>query len=142
MSVFTRAELDYLASQRVGRLATVGPDGAPHVVPVGFRYDAETDTIEIGGHGLTGSKKWRDVATDPRVAFVIDDVLPPWTPRMIEIRGLATQVTGPGTALASGYDDALIRMTAVRILSFGLGDPQPAGRRSRSRPAEEIEPAS
>jgi pyridoxamine 5'-phosphate oxidase family protein len=142
MSVFTRAELEYLRGQRLGRLATVGPDGAPHVVPVGYRYNPETDTIDIGGHALTSSKKWRDVANEPRIAFVVDDVLPPWSPRMLEIRGLAEQVIGPGTAFAAGYDDALIRINANRILSFGLGDARQAGRRSRSRRAEEIEPAS
>jgi pyridoxamine 5'-phosphate oxidase family protein len=142
MSVFTRAELEYLRGQRLGRLATVGPDGGPHVVPVGFRYNADNDTIDIGGHGLIGSKKWRDVANEPRIAFVVDDVLPPWSPRLIEIRGLAEQVTAPGIAFGTGYDDALIRIKANRILSFGLGDARQAGRRSRSRRAEEIGPAS
>jgi hypothetical protein len=33
VSVFSHAEIDYLGSQRLGRLATVGPDGMPHVVP-------------------------------------------------------------------------------------------------------------
>ena len=37
MSAFTPEELAYLAGQRLGRLATVGPDGAPHVMPVSFR---------------------------------------------------------------------------------------------------------
>ena len=27
-----------------------GPDHQPHVVPVRFRYNPETDTIDIGGH--------------------------------------------------------------------------------------------
>ena len=39
MSAFTDAEISYLKIQRLGRLATVGPDGQPHVVPVGFRYN-------------------------------------------------------------------------------------------------------
>ena len=39
MSVFTDKELDYLAGQRLGRIATVGPDGQPHVVPTSFRYN-------------------------------------------------------------------------------------------------------
>src|SRR5882757_814887 len=36
---FTAEELAYLASQPLGRLATVAPDGQPDVVPVGFEYD-------------------------------------------------------------------------------------------------------
>src|SRR3954451_3801401 len=40
MSKFTPAEIEYLQSQRLGRLATVNEKGDPHVVPVGFRYNA------------------------------------------------------------------------------------------------------
>jgi hypothetical protein len=40
MSVFTDKEREYLASGvPLGRLATVGPDGMPHVVPTSFRYN-------------------------------------------------------------------------------------------------------
>jgi len=50
LSVFTPEELEYLQSQRLGRIATAGPDHQPHVVPVRFRYNPDTDTIDIGGH--------------------------------------------------------------------------------------------
>ena len=46
MSHFTPAEIEYLKSQRLGRLATVNSKGEPHVVPVSFRYNAELDTID------------------------------------------------------------------------------------------------
>ncbi len=49
MSAFNEAEIAYLKSQRLGRLATVGRDSQPHVMPVGYRYNAENDTIDIGG---------------------------------------------------------------------------------------------
>ena len=52
MSKFTPAEIEYLQSQRLGRLATVNEKGDPHVVPVGFRYNPELDTIDIGGHNI------------------------------------------------------------------------------------------
>ena len=42
MSVFTDSELEYLAGQRLGRIATVGPDGQPHVVPTSCRYNTDT----------------------------------------------------------------------------------------------------
>jgi pyridoxamine 5'-phosphate oxidase family protein len=63
-SAFTPAEIAYLQSQRLGRLATVGPDGQPHVVPVGFHYNPELDTIDIGGHDFAKRKKFRDVQRD------------------------------------------------------------------------------
>lgn len=121
MSVFTDAEIAYLEGQRLGRLATVGADGAPHVVPVGFRYNPATDTIDIGGHNMGRSKKWRDIGREPRVAFVVDDVLPPWQPRLIEIRGTAEQVTG-GEAFGRGFADELIRITPTRIVGWGIND--------------------
>ena len=40
MSVFTEAELQYLTGGRqLGRIASVGADGTPHVVPVGWIYN-------------------------------------------------------------------------------------------------------
>src|SRR5437016_3514386 len=83
ISVFTPAEIAYLQSQRLGRLATVGSDGQLHVVPVSFRYNPDLDTIDIGGHGFAARKKYRDVRRNPRVAFVVDDVpsVDPWIAR-------------------------------------------------------------
>jgi pyridoxamine 5'-phosphate oxidase family protein len=57
MAAFTAAEVGYLMGQRVGRLATAGADGKPHVVPVGFRYNADLGTIDIGGHDFAQRKK-------------------------------------------------------------------------------------
>ena len=46
MGAFNEAELEYLRDgrmgpRRLGRIATVGRDGTPHVVPVGWSYNAE-----------------------------------------------------------------------------------------------------
>jgi PPOX class F420-dependent enzyme/OxyR family protein len=68
MSHFTEKEIEYMTGQRLGRLATVANDGSPHVVPVGFRVDAQGQAVEVGGHGLSGSKKWRDLQANPRIA--------------------------------------------------------------------------
>jgi pyridoxamine 5'-phosphate oxidase family protein len=73
MSTFTGKDTDYLRSQRLGRLALVG-GGAPHIVPVGFGLDPDAGTIEIAGHGTSGSKKWHGLQADPRVAFAVDDL--------------------------------------------------------------------
>ena len=58
MSVFTEPELRYMVGgQQLGRIATVGADGTPHVVPVALMYNAVRDTIDIGGYGLEGVEK-------------------------------------------------------------------------------------
>lgn len=52
MSVFTETERQYLVGGRqLGRIATVGADGTPHV-PVAWIYNAVRDTVHIGGHEL------------------------------------------------------------------------------------------
>jgi pyridoxamine 5'-phosphate oxidase family protein len=122
MSVFSDAEIDYLGSQRLGRLATVGRDGMPHVVPVAFRYNADADSIDIGGHDFAKRKKFRDVRRTGMAALVVDDVLPPWRPRAVEVRGEAITLDIGGKAIMEGFDDPIIRISPRRIVSWGLED--------------------
>jgi pyridoxamine 5'-phosphate oxidase family protein len=120
MSSFTQAEIDYLQGQQLGRLATVNESGEPHVVPVGFRHNAELDTIDIGGHNLGKSKKFRDAARTGRAAFVVDDVLPPWQARGIEVRGRAEVFEEGGEDVNSDFDAELIRVHPTRIVGWGI----------------------
>ncbi|NED96737.1 PPOX class F420-dependent oxidoreductase [Phytoactinopolyspora alkaliphila] len=112
MSAFSDAELSYLRSERrLARLATVGPDGTPHVTPVGWSYNADLDTIDVGGRDFANTKKFRDVSRTGRAAIVIDDVLPPWQPRAVSVRGRAEAIAEPGP---------LIRLYPDEVRSWGL----------------------
>jgi pyridoxamine 5'-phosphate oxidase family protein len=126
---FTEAELAYLAGQQLGRLATAQPDGTLQVSPVGFRYNHSTGTIDIAGHGMARSRKFRNVAANGRAAFVVDDLasVQPWRPRLLEIRGSAEAITAPndsayGDTAPPGFDGAIIRIRPARIITFGIGD--------------------
>lgn len=135
MSVFSDAEISYLKSQRIGRLATVDSNRQPHVVPVGFRYNPKEDAIEIGGHGgFAKRKKYRDVLENPRVAFVIDDVpsVNPWTVRGIEIRGQAQVLENGGMELGPGFDPQMFRIRPSRIISWGINSKDFYQRSARS----------
>jgi pyridoxamine 5'-phosphate oxidase family protein len=136
VSNFTPAEVAYLQSQRLGRLATVGPDGQPHVVPVGFRYNPERDTIDIGGHDFAKRKKYRDVQHNPRVAFVVDDLasVSPWRPRMLEIRGTAEVLGSGGEQVIPGFDQEMFRIRPRRIVSIGIEGGENFGWSARSVP--------
>jgi pyridoxamine 5'-phosphate oxidase family protein len=126
-SAFTEAEISYLrGSRRLGRIATVGRDGTPHVVPVGWSFDRDREVIEVGGHDFARTKKYRDVARHGRGAIVIDDLasVDPWRPRGIEVRGAAEAVEGPRP---------LIRIHPERIVSWGI---DPRGRLSRAVPRD------
>jgi pyridoxamine 5'-phosphate oxidase family protein len=133
VSVFTDEEREYLLSGiRLGRLATVGRDGTPHVVPTAFRYNAEHDTIDVGGHDFAKRKKFRDVESRRKVAFVVDDLasVNPWRPRGIEIRGEAEILDSGGGDLGPGFDPEMFRITPKRIVSWGLGEPMTSSARS------------
>ncbi|MBI3170693.1 MAG: PPOX class F420-dependent oxidoreductase [Chloroflexi bacterium] len=120
MNRFTPQEIEYLTSQRLGRLATVDSKGDLHVVPVGFRYNPEHDAIDIGGHNFATSKKYRDALRHGRVAFVVDDVLPPWQPRFVEVRGTVEAFSEGGNTINKGFASDMIRLTPTYIVSFGI----------------------
>jgi pyridoxamine 5'-phosphate oxidase family protein len=117
---FTESEIAYLEEQQLGRLATLRPDGTLQNSPVGFRYNHALGTIDIGGHHLTSSRKYRNVAANGQVAFVVDDVpsVSPWKVRCLEIRGTAEAVEKPSDS-AYGTEDPIIRVRARRIISYG-----------------------
>jgi len=123
---FTDIELEYLATQRLGRLATVQPNGTLQVSPVGFVHNASTKTIDIGGFRMATSRKFRNVADNGRVAFVVDDIasIQPWRVRCVEIRGHGEAITAPTDSAVSapGIDGAIIRIHPKRIISFGIDD--------------------
>lgn len=122
-SIFTPAEIAYLKSQQLCRIATVASNGQPHVTPVAFRYNPETDTFDISGYGgFTKRKKWQDVQQNPQVALVMDDVASfnPWTVRGIEIRGIAQTLPTGGETINPGCDPEMFHITPKRIVSWGL----------------------
>jgi pyridoxamine 5'-phosphate oxidase family protein len=122
MGRFTPQEVEYLQSQRLGRLATVNEKGDLHVVPVGFRYNPEHETIDIGGHNIVPTKKYREALRHGRVAFVVDDVLPPWKPRMVEVRGSVQGLPEGGKEINSNFRPDILRLTPTYIVSIGVND--------------------
>jgi pyridoxamine 5'-phosphate oxidase family protein len=115
--VFTENELAFLGAQRLCRLATVSASGAPHVVPVGFDYNADLGTIDIHGYAevMRRSRKFRDVQETGQAALVVDELesVDPWRPRGIEIRGKAE-------AIGADSDTPLIRITPHRLVAWGI----------------------
>ena len=114
---FKPHEIAYLNSADLGRLATIQPNGTLQNSPVGFSYNAGLGTIDVYGFNLAKSQKFRNVAVNNAVAFVVDDIFShdPWRVRCLEIRGTAEQAEN-----AKG--EPLIRITPKRIISFGIDD--------------------
>lgn len=115
MSVLTRAELDYLGERRLARIATVGPDGTPHVCPVGMWRLERDDVLVVTGHDFARSKKFRDVARTGRASLVVDDIVStdPWHVRGLEVRGRAEAAYEP---------EAAVRIHPQRVVAWGVED--------------------
>jgi len=69
--VFTAEELEFLRSQRIGRLATAGPSGWPHVVPVMYTMN-DDGSLDFDVDGV----KLRNISAEPRAAMVVDAMGP------------------------------------------------------------------
>jgi pyridoxamine 5'-phosphate oxidase family protein len=71
MVKFSQKESEYLQGQQLGRIATTSRDHSPHVTPVAFASDGERLYVNI----LPDSKKVKNIKRDPRIQFVVDDLL-------------------------------------------------------------------
>lgn len=136
MSVFTDDEIAYLTSQTLGRMATVGPDGRPHVVPVTFVYDPVEDAIDVGGVAFGTTKKWRDAQGNPHVTLLVDDVIPqPRRARALEIRGDAEVHEQGGDAINPRFPNFVpqfIRIRPRHIVSWGMEEQGTTGQDFRT----------
>lgn len=122
MDELTDTDVAYLQSQFLGRLATAGRDGKPHVVPVGVFYNRGHGTVDIGGFRFGERKKYRDVQQNGFAAVVIDDLVStdPWVVRMLEIRGRAEALATGGAELRDGFADEMIRIHPDRVNRYNL----------------------
>jgi pyridoxamine 5'-phosphate oxidase family protein len=125
MSVFTQPEIDYMARVTLARLATIGPDGRLHVIPLTYHYNAEEDAIDIGGIDFAASKKWRDARRNPNITLLVDDFDPP-DAHALEIRGDAEIHETGGSRINprfSNFVEQFIRLRPRHIVSWGLNAP-------------------
>ena len=128
MSVFTEEEIEYLRSQTLARIATVGPDGHPHVIPVTFWFNEELDTIDIGGIAFGEGKKWRDAKQNPKVTFLLDDTFGSGKDRQaraLEVRGRAELHETGGNEINPRFPNfapQFFRIRPKRIVSWGLDE--------------------
>lgn len=87
--IFTPNELEFLRSQRIARVATAGPTGWPHVVPVMYSL-TDDGAFEFDVDGI----KLRNLRAEPRAAMVVDAMGPK---RGVSMQGRA-ELIGPERA--------------------------------------------
>ena len=110
----------YLATQRLGRLATVDASGAPQNNPVGFFVEPD-GVVLVGGRALGSTRKFQNVRANPHVALVVDDLasVDPWTVRGVEIRGTAEALNDVDPP-RPGMSREVIRITPQRVIAWGI----------------------
>ena len=127
------------AGTRTMKVATVGADGRPHVVPVWFVLDGDTVVFTTG----EDTRKGRHLRRDPRVALCVDEETPPFAFVLIEgtaelihdapdLLDWATRIAHRymGADLAAAYGkrnavatELLVRVTPTKIVAeSGVSD--------------------
>jgi PPOX class probable F420-dependent enzyme len=132
----TDAEIqDFLTnSPHTGKLATVGRDGQPHVVPIWFVLDGDDVVLTIS----SSSTKARNIRNQQRVSLCLDDEELPYA--FVTVFGTATSTQNPPDLLEwttriaaryvgpersvefgqrnAGFDDTLVRIRIERTVGY------------------------
>ncbi|MDQ3717130.1 MAG: pyridoxamine 5'-phosphate oxidase family protein [Actinomycetota bacterium] len=103
----------------LARVATVGRDGMPHVVPCGWSFDPTRNVIVLGGRDVSATSRFRHVLASEKAAVVIDGLREGagWSPWAVAVRGRAQALVGPPAEIIVFLDE---------VRSWGLSDPQAA----------------
>ena len=118
--MFSEAELDYLKTQRLARVASASMKGTPEVSPVGFEFDGEY--FWIGSHSqdiFFNTRRYKNIASgNDRVALVVDDLasVDPWRPRGVKVSGKANVMDHNGMFGPGKY----FRITPLVTASWGI----------------------
>ena len=103
------ADIDRVRGAPVARLATVRPDGRPHLVPITFAFDGDVLVTAVDGKPkrTTDLQRLRNIATQPAVSVLVDGYDDDWTRLWwVRLDGLAEVVRdGAGHA---GAIEALV----------------------------------
>ena len=101
---------------RTAKLATSGPAGQPHVMPVWFVLDAEELVFTTWGDSVKG----RNLRRNPRAAVVVDEEVAPYA--FVHIRGHVT--------LSEDLEELLRFATAIGGRYRGADRAEEFGRRN------------
>jgi PPOX class probable F420-dependent enzyme len=102
---------------RTGKLATVRPDGSPHVAPIWFVLDDDGSIVFNTGRDTV---KGRALRRDPRVSLVVDDEAPPFA--YVRVDGVAE--------LSEDLEEMLPWSTRIAARYMGAEEADAYGRRN------------
>ncbi len=109
-----------MGGARVARLATAGPGGQPHVVPVCFALDGETIyfAVDAKPKQTRDLKRLRNIAANPAVALLVDHYEDDWA-KLWWVR-----VDGRARVIAGGVEsERAIELLAARYAQYRSSRP-------------------
>jgi PPOX class probable F420-dependent enzyme len=86
---------DRIDAARIGRMATVRPDGTPHIVPITFAISNETlvTAVDAKPKRTTKLQRLQNLRANPAVSIIVDHYADDWSALWwIRIDGLAKVV--------------------------------------------------
>jgi PPOX class probable F420-dependent enzyme len=116
----------FLDAHVVGRLATAGADGEPHVVPLCFArigdcvYFIADDKPKR--HGPKRLKRLRNLGANPRAALLVDDYADDWQRLACLLLHLDAAVVSDPGEYAAGLRALRARYPAYRAMPLTLAD--------------------
>ena len=131
--MFSEAEVNYLKTQRLARIATASPRGTPEVSPVGFEFDGKH--FCVGSHSrevFPKMRRYKNITSGKaRVSVIIDDLasVNPWRPRGIKVSGKAEVIEHKGIF----GDGRYFRIKPGLSVSWGIEPAKGESRRSVKR---------
>lgn len=135
--VMSEAEIaDFVNSSRTGTLATIGPDGQPHLTAMWY---AVIDG-EIWLETKAKSQKAVNLRRDPRVSFLLEDGDTYDTLRGVSFEGVTEIVEEPGGAAPRRGQrvGTLHRPLHRRVQTDGRPDDEQAGRCAHRGPSDPL----
>ncbi len=108
------------AEARIARLATVGADGAPHLVPVVFAVEGDLvhTIVDAKPKSTRDLARLRNVARSPRVALLVDHYDDDWS-QLWWVRA-----DGTGRVVGDGPErERAIALLRRRYPQYGAPDP-------------------
>lgn len=102
----------FIEQQRVARLATVDPQGRPHLVPIVYAFDGEQLFTPLDAKpkrvALSRLQRVRNIQANPQVTVLLDEYSDDWGKlAWVQLRGQARLIeTGPEQATGAALLEA------------------------------------
>ncbi|MER7762131.1 pyridoxamine 5'-phosphate oxidase family protein [Streptomyces sp. NPDC097619] len=122
--MMTGEEVDaFLGTERTCRVATVSPDGRPHVGALWFVWDGASLWL----YSIVRSRRWADLRKDPRISVLVDAGESYDELRGVELTGTA-EFVGEAPRIGEPCPELTVPERLFPVKNFGIEEMPHDGR--------------